>query len=166
MKKTFARIIGIIGIVMIVAVIFLTLPIVLPNMIGYKVFTVVSGSMEPTIPTGSLIYVKGIEPDTIKAEDVIAFYGIGENSGVVTHRVVSNNVSEKSIVTKGDANEKHDVNPVDYNRVIGIVVNHMPLIGYWAKLFLTPVGKLIAIFIIALGFIFKVVLCDRYVTKL
>ena len=51
------------------------LPITIPSASGYEIYTVISGSMEPAIPTGSLVYVKYIQPEEIQTEDVIAFYG-------------------------------------------------------------------------------------------
>lgn len=56
------------------------------------IFTVVSGSMEPAIPTGSLVYIKGIPPEDVAEEEVIAFYGARDGASIITHRVVANSV--------------------------------------------------------------------------
>ena len=49
------------------------LPITVPRAFGYEIYTVISGSMEPAIPTGSLVYVKYIQPEEIQTEDIYCF---------------------------------------------------------------------------------------------
>lgn len=73
-----------------ILVIVLCIPITVPRLFGYDIYTVISGSMEPAIPTGSLIYTKEIPPKEVKKEDVIAFYRGTDSGAIVTHRVVKN----------------------------------------------------------------------------
>ena len=77
--------------------------------------------MEPAIPTGSLVYVRHEEPDTIVKDDVIAFYSNNADGSIITHRVVSNSPAMGQFITKGDANEEKDMNPIPYNNYIGKV---------------------------------------------
>ena len=77
--------------------------------------------MEPAIPTGSLVYVKYIQPEEIQTEDVIAFYGTDADGSIVTHRVVSNSAAMGNFITKGDANSDNDMNPIPYANYIGKV---------------------------------------------
>ena len=65
------------------------IPLTLPKAFGFQMYTVISGSMEPAIPTGSLVYVRYEEPDTIVKDDVIAFYSNNADGSIITHRVVS-----------------------------------------------------------------------------
>ena len=44
--------------------------------------------MEPAIPTGSLVYIKEMEPKDVQVDDVIAFYGTKDAASIITHRVV------------------------------------------------------------------------------
>ena len=53
-----ARVCKIFGTVCLVAVILVCLPLTLPRVFGYEIYTVISGSMEPAIPVGSLVYVQ------------------------------------------------------------------------------------------------------------
>ncbi len=94
-------------------------PLTVPQYMGYQIYDVVSGSMEPTVPVGSIIYVKEAEPSSIKKGDIIAFQS-GES--IVMHRVVDNKIVEGTFTTKGDANPSEDMNEVPYANLIGIVV--------------------------------------------
>ena len=64
---------SVIGTLMLLVVIAAALPLTVPNFMGYEIYNVVSGSMEPTIPVGSIIYVKEIDPSDIYSGDIIAF---------------------------------------------------------------------------------------------
>lgn len=137
-----------------ILVIFITLIIVIcvpatfPRLCGYEVFNVVSGSMEPQIPVGSAVFVKGQNPEMIKDKDIISFYSGTMSQGIVTHRVISNNIQEKCFITKGDANEKEDLIPVEYSRFIGKVVFSVPFYGYIAAFISSQIGKIILILIL------------------
>lgn len=60
---------------MLVALVLVCLPLTVPRLFGYHIYTVISGSMEPAIPTGSLVYIQEMEPEDVEADDVIAFTG-------------------------------------------------------------------------------------------
>ena len=60
-----------------------TSPDKVPDFFGYKPFIVLSGSMEPSIMTGDMVFVKETDPDSLKVGDVIAYKS---GSAVVTHR--------------------------------------------------------------------------------
>ena len=88
------------GTVLLILVIVLCIPITVPRLFGYDIYTVISGSMEPAIPTGSLIYTKEIPPKEVKKEDVIAFYRGTDSGAIVTHRVVKNQTVSGKFITK------------------------------------------------------------------
>ncbi|GAQ25517.1 signal peptidase I [Tepidanaerobacter syntrophicus] len=102
-----------------------------PSIGGYQMYIVMSGSMNPTIKTGSLVIVKPAGPKEIKAQDVITFRGKQDGENTTTHRVID--IYEKDglfFKTKGDANEVEDPMPVSANHLIGKVVFTIPYIGY------------------------------------
>ena len=59
---------NIFGTVMLVALVLVCLPLTVPRLFGYHSYTVISGSMEPAIPTGSLVYIQEMEPEDVEAE--------------------------------------------------------------------------------------------------
>lgn len=99
------------------------------RLIGYRVFNIVSGSMEPEYSAGDLIYVKEVDPETVKVGDVITFV-LNEDLVVATHRVVRIDTEKQRFYTKGDANETEDGPPVHFNNVIGIPRFAIPGLGY------------------------------------
>ena len=127
-----ARICKIFGTVCLVAVILVCLPLTLPRVFGYEIYTVISGSMEPAIPVGSLVYVQPGAPEDAGTDDVIAFYSSMDTGAIITHRVIKNDIVTGQIHTKGDANEKEDLYPVGYDYYIGralsaATINHFGL---------------------------------------
>ena len=82
--------------------------------------------MEPAIPVGSAIYLQTVAPETVTVGDVIAFY---RGRGVVTHRVVENRTVSGEFITKGDANEENDMEPVPYSAVLGRMAGSVPVLG-------------------------------------
>lgn len=140
---------SIVGTILLVALILICVPLTVPRMFGYHIYTVVSGSMEPAIPTGSLVYVQTIEPDAVEEADVIAFYGASDGSSIITHRVVTNSTIMGEFITKGDANEENDVNPVPYSHFIGKVTTSVPYLGSAAQMVTSSSGKVVAAGMIA-----------------
>ena len=139
---------SLIGTLMLLVVIGLAVPLTVPNYLGYEVYNVVSGSMEPAIPIGSVIYVRQIEPAEIKKGDIIAYES---GSSVIMHRVVVNKVVEGTFTTKGDANEAEDMNEVPYANLVGIVVRHIPVMGQLLTLFGSTFGRICMICFAACG---------------
>ena len=132
------------GTAILVAVILICLPLVLSSVFGGQCFVVVSGSMEPEIPVGSLVYVEGIAPEDVQVEDVIAFYGGHDSNAIITHRVVKNRVVMGEFITKGDANEKEDMNPIPYSNFLGRVELSVPVVGELAQVLTSTKGKIVA----------------------
>ena len=97
-----AAVCNITGGLLLVLVILLCVPLTVPRLFGCQIYTVVSGSMEPAIPTGSIVYVKGTEASEVNKDDVIAFYSDNDSGAIITHRVVKNQVVSGRFITKGD----------------------------------------------------------------
>ncbi len=152
-KSAFAKICSITGTGMILIVIALCSLLVLPGIFGYYMYHVLSGSMEPQMPVGSLIYVHKEAPEEIGEQDIIAFFSSLEDSGIITHRVIKNNIASGTFITKGDANEKEDTMPVPYDNFIGRVVLIIPYVGKALTALTSFYGKIAAACIVALGVI-------------
>lgn len=119
------------------------------RIIGYRVFNIVSGSMEPKYSAGDLIYVKEVDPETIVPGDVITFV-LNEDLVVATHRVVRVDAEKQYIYTKGDANDIEDGTPVHFKNVIGIPKFAIPLLGYVSDFIQHPPGSYICIAVVAI----------------
>ena len=118
------------------------------RVLGYQVFTVLSGSMEPVYHTGSLIYVKDVDYRDLGEGDVITFM-LNEDT-VATHRIVGvvPDEADPSVIryrTKGDANDAEDGALVHYKNVIGSPMFTIPYLGYVANYIQNPPGTYIAI---------------------
>ena len=148
MGKTLKKILNVISTILVAIVVVLALLLVGARFIGLNVYTVLSGSMEPTYHVGSLIYVKDVDTDELKAGDVIT-YMLDEDT-IVTHRIadVIPDETDPSIIrfqTKGDANDSIDGSLVHYKNVIGTPVFSIPKLGYLANYIQKPPGRYIAI---------------------
>lgn len=148
MTKTLKRIWSIGSTVLVAAAVLLALLLVGVRLFGLRVYTVLSGSMEPTYHTGSIIYVKKTDPFTLKEGDVISFM-VDENT-VATHRIagIVQDETDPSVIrfrTKGDANAAEDGMLVHYKNVIGVPVFTIPKLGYFANYIQQPPGMYVAI---------------------
>lgn len=119
------------------------------RLLGFRVFNIVSGSMEPHYSVGDLIYVQEVEPEKIQPGDVITFV-LNEDLVVATHRVVRIDAQKQHIYTKGDANETEDAAPVHFNNVIGIPKFSIPKLGYVSDFIQNPPGMYITIAFVAI----------------
>ncbi len=144
---------NVVGTLILLSVIVTCLPATVPRLLGYEVYNVVSGSMQPAIPIGSMIFVKPTDPVALKEGDIIAFQG---KDSVITHRVVKNNEVEGKFTTKGDANAEEDMNEVPYGALIGEVTYHCPLLGEILWVYTSTVGKAYAICFAACGAMFNI----------
>lgn len=113
------------------------------RLFGIQVYSVISGSMEPEYPVGSLIYVKEVDPSEIEVDDVITYVLPSETPS--THRVVRIDEENQLFYTKGDANETEDGAPVHFKNLIGTPIFKIPYLGYVAYYIQHPPGMYIAI---------------------
>lgn len=106
---------------------------------GLRAYAVLSGSMEPEYPVGSLIFVKAADPESIREGDVITFR-LSETL-TATHRVIGVERGEDGALnfqTKGDANAAADARPVHEKNVVGRPVFKIPYLGYFASAVQNP----------------------------
>jgi len=138
------------------------------------IVVVVSGSMEPQIHEGDLLFVMGREPEDIKSGtivdkdgDIIVFDARGLWFGAPQEPIVHRVINKYQIGdtwyfdTKGDANSIPDAASVPEDRVIGVVVGGIPYIG-WVKIFLTDSGLLIPLLIIISALLIISIVRDIY----
>ncbi len=117
-----------------VLVILISAAIIVPKAMGWTGMVVLSGSMEPTLPVGGLAFMQPLDAgdsvDAIEPGDIITFRVEGLNA-YISHRVVEVNTDSNgvSFVTKGDANDTPDSEPIVADRVVGVVRYHVPYLG-------------------------------------
>ena len=139
------------GTAILLSVVLSCLPLTVPRFLGYEIYHVVSGSMEPEIPVGSVVYVRGAVPEDIQEGEVIAFWS---GDSVIIHRVLKNKLVEGVFETKGDANAEEDMNDVAYEALVGRVERHYPVTGRLMVLYTSNMGKAYMVCYAACGAMF------------
>lgn len=116
----------------------------LPRAAGYEVRAVLSGSMEPAIPTGAAIYIDKGSREAFDLGAAIVFRGRGRPEPTV-HRIVGihKNDGVRTYVTRGDANSRPDPEWVPHSDVIGEAVLDIPYAGYAAHAIDSRLGGLL-----------------------
>lgn len=107
--------------------------IVVPLVTGAKPYTVLTGSMEPQYPPGTLVVVKPVEADEINLGDVITYQLESGEPEVVTHRVVAVGAAADGtplFITRGDANDGDDPDPVRPVQIVGKLWYSVPYVGW------------------------------------
>lgn len=99
----------------------------IPSFFGYKPLVVISGSMEPTLKVGSIIYYQQMDIDSFEKNDILVYT---TNNHIISHRIVEK--SEDGFITKGDANKTIDSDQVYEEQVLGKSTNWcIPFLGYY-----------------------------------
>ena len=124
------------------------------QMFGYQPYAVLSGSMEPEYPVGSMIYVQKTDPADLHVGEAITF---NRNNTVVTHQIYEIDAPEQTIRTQGIANLDSDgsimpdAESIAFSQVIGVPVACIPFLGYVNVFCTTMPGILIvAVFAVVL----------------
>lgn len=141
MKRFLRKTIGGAGVLMCICAVLVVLIAGVCLLFHIRPAVVVSGSMEPVIHTGSMVFVDTqYGADKVVARDIIAF---DANGTMVTHRVKKK--LEDGFITKGDANETQDPAMVSADSYIGRVIIWIPRIGYVTAFLSRIQGKIIVI---------------------
>ena len=119
---------------------------------GYTAFSVVTGSMSPTLEIGDVIIVN--IDNNVKKDDIITYY---KDDNFITHRVIE--VRGKEIITRGDSNNSSD-SPITKDMIIGKVVHTFSKASSFIDILLTP--KIFISIVITL-FLFSI--CVSYIPK-
>ena len=144
MSKRVQKVWNAVTTVLVILVVILALLLVGVRLVGLRPMCVLSGSMEPTYHTGSLIYVKPCAPEDVQVGDAITFV-LNEDLDVVTHRVISIDAENEHFYTQGDANDAPDGAPVYFKNLIGRPVFTIPYLGYVSHWVSNPPGMYLAI---------------------
>ncbi|MCR2800380.1 signal peptidase I [Microbacterium sp. zg-Y818] len=106
--------------------------IMLPALVGGTAMTVLTQSMEPGLPPGTLIVTRATPTDEIAVGDVITYQIRSGEAAVVTHRVISKTYTdgELTFVTQGDNNNTPDPEPVREVQIRGTLWYSVPLLGW------------------------------------
>ena len=118
----------------------------LPGVFGVKPAVVLSGSMDPAIQVGDLIFVNDCDPAALKEGDVVCYLSSGK---AITHRIVSiaeGDDGQPRLVTKGDANNAEDRLAVSFDQVQGQWSGaRVPGLGNAILFMQTPAGMILFI---------------------
>jgi signal peptidase len=120
-------------VVLLAVLAFVVVAVVLPRVAGGHAYTVLSPSMTPTYPPGSLVVVRPVDVAAVGIGDVVTYQLHSGRPEVVTHRVVAISTGTDgsvALTTKGDHNAEADPAPVVPGQVRGMVWFGVPLIGY------------------------------------
>lgn len=157
--KTLAKIFYGIFIALLVGIALLLVATMVPIPGNIEIKIVKSGSMEPTIRTGSLVIVK--PSDTYAIGDIVTFGADTKAQIPTTHRIIQDQVADGKIyyTTKGDANEEQDQNKIPKDLVIGKVMLAIPYAGFIIDFARTPLG-----FVLLIGIPAGIVIIDELMT--
>lgn len=147
-SKWFFSLINIAAVCLIAMSIFVLLTVVLtpagqvPQVMGFSVLRVLTGSMKPEIPEDSMLLVQKVDAASLQVGDVISFFSPDPslNGALNTHRIVDIAEADGSLqfTTKGDANLIEDQYPVDESRVVGKVIFVSTRLGKLLRLISNP----------------------------
>jgi signal peptidase I len=123
-----------------------------PRLLPYQALVVRSGSMSPTIPTGSIVFYRQRDASKVKVGDVIVFAKPGQPNEKVTHRVyqIGSSPTGRYFVTKGDANAAPDDWRVPALGTGWIAAFHVPAAGYALADLQSQLGRLLLLLIPAI----------------
>lgn len=128
------------------------------SILGYRIFTVASGSMEPAYKVGDVILVKDTDPSKLQVGDVITYLGNQSSvSGMlITHRIIK--IEQKTDGTlaytiKGDANQMEDP-VIDSSQIYGKVVTKLSFFTVISNIIHNQFGFFFLVFIPIVLFIF------------
>ena len=100
----------------------------IPSIWGHKPLVVISGSMEPTLNVGGILYYHKQDIDSFEKGDVLVYK---TKHHIISHRVVDK--TDTGFITKGDANKSNDSSEINYSQVLGKGTNWcIPLLGYYS----------------------------------
>ena len=125
--------------------------VVVPRLGGATPYAVLTGSMGPSMPPGTLVIVRDVDPATIAVGDVITFMPHENDPSVVTHRVVGVGVDmtgAPTYTTQGDANAAPDVAVVHDYQLVGKRWYFVPYLGWMVEL-LTAKQRAFGVYLVA-----------------
>jgi signal peptidase len=131
------------------------------SLFGYRYYTVLTGSMEPTLSTGDIVIVKMANASEIDVGDIITFNPSSDSDAYLTHRVTQKLEDYEGsgvtcFKTQGDSNSAEDAFLIDSSKVIGTVTFSIPKLGYVVR-FVQLKWYFVLAFVVLLIVFFKLV---------
>lgn len=117
------------------------------ELIGYRSYTVLSGSMEPVFYPGDIVIVKHKDKSDIQVNDIVTYRD--DKGGIVTHRIIEK--VDNGYITKGDNNNVKDTDILKEDNIIGEFKFRIPKLGYVVSFLSNP--KVISIELILLALV-------------
>ncbi len=110
----------------------LAVAVVVPRIVGATPYTILTGSMRPGLPPGTLVVARPVDVDRIGVGDVITYQLRSGEPTVVTHRVIAqglDGLGQPIFRTRGDANPSPDQAWVKPVQVKGRLWYAVPRLG-------------------------------------
>lgn len=135
----------------------LVLLVMVPVALGWRPYTVLTGSMRPNIQPGDVVMDRPIPVPDMHVGDVVTFSDPSRKGKLVTHRVrsIAHGPQLTTVETRGDANNTSERWTVQTKDRVGRVVYVIPKVGRIATLVRNPAGILLLVVlpVIGLGFL-------------
>lgn len=109
--------------------------VAIPAISGAQTYAILTPSMQPAYPPGTLIVVRDVPADDLRIGDVITFQQVTDSAAVVTHRIIgitASTTGERTFVTRGDDNGAEDPEPITEEQIHGALWYAVPWIGWIA----------------------------------
>lgn len=123
---------------------------------NWRVLSVLTGSMSPTIEAGDLVIVARYSNEVPRTGDIVTYWKDDQTRSLITHRVVQR-LENGYLQTKGDANQDADGGWTDPNRLVGKVVFTVPFAAALQQFIKEPLVMLV----ILAGFVTYLVYTQR-----
>ena len=125
-----------------------------PRLLPYRTYTIVGGSMSPTIARGAQIVLRPVDGERLRAGDVITFQRPGATGEIVTHRVVriETRAGRRLLVTKGDGNAMADEWRIPAEGTGWRYAFQIPNAGYAVAFLTLPIVRFLLVCVLALAF--------------
>ncbi|MDF2679303.1 MAG: signal peptidase type [Brevibacillus sp.] len=128
----------------------------IPGMGNWRVLSVLTGSMSPTVDAGDMVIVTRYSGEVPQVGDIVTYWKDDQFRSLITHRVVQR-LENGYLQTKGDANLETDGGWTDPNRLVGKVVYTIPFAATIQQLLKEP----LVMFGILIGFLLFVIDTQR-----
>ena len=143
----------------VIAAIVIFMVIAAPILMGFRPVVVLSGSMEPTFPVGSIVYYHACSFEELEVGDPITFRA---EDALVTHRITTVNGISRTVVTKGDNNETEDPVPVEESEIVGKATKFaVPYAGYFVMYGKQPIAIAIMAGILLIDYILESIVSGK-----
>ena len=119
-----------------------------PRLVGLQSYAIVSGSMEPTLPVGGLVYAEPFSAEELVPGDIDAWR---RDRNVILLRVADHDPAAPGLVTRGAPHDCVQAHPALYDNVIGRAMGCVPAIGYFILALGSLPGKFVLGWIVLMG---------------